>query len=367
MPCLFFFAVIGATYTANLASLLVGGQQQPLIIADIDEAIARGMTFCTQDKANPDIFISKKYPTAQRIPLANEKEMYEALNDGRCDIVIGVKQTWFGYQQQTDFNPNCDLRWVGRDVAPFSSSFTTKVDPGVRCTGLVNEVFNYYLSELKDEDFINQQWQAYDETEATNDCGGADTKGRRRRLVTSKTTTSSASTTMTERVLKGGSSGAAAGGAVATSTNNAEEESSGEDSSMTLFQMAGTFALHLLGTMIAILVGLASAYEKRTNVKRHGSKLNNNSSGSSADATSHVDFPCDEEGVSVQAQLHALRVSQAELAAQMNLIVNALGKLQHKLDHDDNASFLSARDEVGSLVVATKSNRNLWKKVLFGG
>merc|ERR1712238_398054 len=45
------------------------------------------------------------------------------------------------------------------------------------------------------------------------------------------------------------------------------------EDSLSLKQMAGTFLVHVVGSLIAIVVSLLSLYERKKNVRRHGKKL----------------------------------------------------------------------------------------------
>ena len=75
--------------------------------------------------------------------------MYNALNLGECDVLLGAKQSFEVFEHKEEFNKDCDLVWEGRVVKHIGFSFATMIDPGTLCSSLVNEVFNFYLSESK--------------------------------------------------------------------------------------------------------------------------------------------------------------------------------------------------------------------------
>lgn len=102
---------MGATYTANLASLFVEELGSPTKIADIDEAIQKEYKICTWRGTNADTYIQSRYRQAKRIPMETEFESYQALQDGRCQITIGAYSTWLGYEKDKVYNPKCDLEW----------------------------------------------------------------------------------------------------------------------------------------------------------------------------------------------------------------------------------------------------------------
>lgn len=339
----FWAMLIGATYTANLASLLVERQATPTKIADIEEGIAREMSMCTFANSFSDLYVEREYGQAMRVPKPTPEDMFKAVNNGFCDILIGARQSWLLFQSIEEYNPNCDLEWVGRTIKPVVSAFTTKVDPGVQCTGLINEVFNYYLSEMKDSRFFDEQWDAFNGARATPDfnCNANsqdddenDESQGRRRLAANEIES-------LERNLKGSGGGSPAAAAAAGGDNSDEE------SSLTLEQMAGTFLLHCVGSGLAILISIFSYYEKKKNTNRHGSK-----EISRKDVTTSGDSTGSEPSQSVQAQLDSLSLSQKGLSVQMSMVLSMLNNIQEKIDNGDDGEFESARGEAEKGAVA---------------
>ena len=87
----FWTMLMGATYTANLASLLVERERSPYKISSITEAIDRQMLMCSHDKSFSDLFIDAEFgQQAKRFPRPNPIDMYQSLNNGECDILIGT-------------------------------------------------------------------------------------------------------------------------------------------------------------------------------------------------------------------------------------------------------------------------------------
>ena len=374
----FWTMLIGATYTANLASLLVEREIPPTRISDILEGIDRGYTMCTFENSFSDMHIKRKYAQAKRIPKATPEDMYDGVNNGECDILIGAQQSWLGFQTIESYNPNCDLEWVGRQVQPVVSAFATKVDPGVHCTGLINEVFNYYISEMKDNNFFDTEWGNYNEGKSTPNfncnAGGKTEDDRRRQRQRRRRQRKLQDNSKqnhhrgeedddfkmeqldpTSRNLKGGGGGggavasAAAGGnlkggggggaAIASAAAGGGDGVDPEDESLTLNQMAGTFLLHCCGSILAIIVGLIShqAKEKQKYTFKGRNKGRNmpTADGGFGNETSSSDGQLQNHS-NVQGQLDELRKNQAELHGQMSMVLKMLNHIQCQLDDGSN-------------------------------
>ena len=137
----FWAMLMGAAYTANLASLLVRQESgSEFILNTIDDAIDNDMTICIQASTNTEDYLKRKYPQAipLLVPRDTVEESYTSLNNGECDLVLGEKKTFNVYKSKMEFNPDCHLTWQGRAVTNFDQSFATKMDPGEKCSLLVN-------------------------------------------------------------------------------------------------------------------------------------------------------------------------------------------------------------------------------------
>lgn len=358
----FWTMLIGAAYTANLASLLVERPIPVDTVASINDGITRGLSMCTHQNSFSDIFIKGQYGQAKRIPQPNPEDMYNALNDDQCDILIGTTQAWLGFKTIEEYNPDCYLEWVGRTIHQVDAAFTTTVDPGVLCTGLVNEAFNYYLSVIKAEGFFTDQWDKFYAQFATPNfqCtnggsgdGGDDAQDQqrqrrrreRRQLAASSSPASTRRTTsdvntdnllasigrnlkgdVAQRELKGGG-----GGTVAAAAANGGDD---DLDSLTLTQMAGTFLLHAIGSTLALIIAIYTSY---------GTKRSKD-----VDETKEKD--------SMEQRMDALQSSQAELSNQMAMILSRLNSIQQKLDGNDDASAMMNGSRIEEQSVGTFSN-----------
>jgi hypothetical protein len=153
--------VMTATYTANLASLFVEQGKLPLVVDTIDQAIALQIPICTYRNTNADFLIRQKFPNALRVPKVSELEAYQALRRGECGLVAGYKDNWFGYRGNSQYNPDCDLEWVGRTVEVIKSGFAVKADAGYLCTSLIRDVVNLHLTEVISDGVLADAWERH--------------------------------------------------------------------------------------------------------------------------------------------------------------------------------------------------------------
>ena len=229
-----------ATYTANLASLLVEKKVVRVVVEDMYDVVASQLPVCTYGGTGADNHIKSKFPTAQRVPLDSELETYEALNEGRCALTVSYYQNWLGFSRSRSYNPDCDLAWVGRTIKPLQSGFAASADVGHKCTSLVRDVLNVFLEELASTGYIEELWD--NEYQKTQDI---DCEERRvttsveggsglRRSLTGMVRQSETTPPGHRRQLKAGGRGASAAAVL--------EESSGseEDQRLTMNQMAGS-------------------------------------------------------------------------------------------------------------------------------
>ena len=128
----FWSMLIGAAYTANLASLLVERSTGGLVINTIQDAIDNKMNICVRGFSNMDEYFTKVYP--ESIPFMVKAkyrgELYDLLNEEECDIGIGNKQHYETIIMKEEYNPDCKLQWNGRKIKEVGGSFATKSDPG---------------------------------------------------------------------------------------------------------------------------------------------------------------------------------------------------------------------------------------------
>uniref|UniRef100_A0A7S4AT62 Ionotropic glutamate receptor C-terminal domain-containing protein n=1 Tax=Pseudo-nitzschia australis TaxID=44445 RepID=A0A7S4AT62_9STRA len=332
----FFFAfwamLITAAYTANLASLLVVKAAPDLRVASIEDAISRRLRICVHSTSYSDNLLREKYPdiTPLLVPVPIYEDMYtsvrkgEEIDNNTCDVMVAYKQDFEVSKMRQETNPKCSLEWEGRQVKILTDGFVTKLDPGVGCTDLVNEVIGFYMHKMKDDGELEELWLEHNNfysTEGHCKSGGASDGNRRL----------TATTTHGHRSLKGGGKGGAAamGGA-----------SGGEDkdsNALTIKDMAGTLLFQIIGSAIAIAVAVVSRFDPNTKKKvlqRSASARNIGLAGGNRDITteeSEEEAFYDVNEATVQGHLH-------ELTQQMDALSTMIQGIQDKLENNDAAA-----------------------------
>ena len=278
--------VMTATYTANLASLFVDENQYGQQIESIDHAIRLGIPICTYANTNSDTIIKEKFPKAIRVPKLSEVEAYDGLHKGECGLVAAYKANWLGYQRERRYNPDCDLEWAGRTVEVIQSGFAVKADAGHKCTSLIRDVFNLHLSEMISSGTLADAWEKHYAKSEDIDCSAIQNdniedvdedsnvddrnrRGLRRREVPVQHLLSSlserdgdvrsASQTWRKQRHRKLKSGGGGGGGTAGKGGDADPSSA----SLTIRQMAGTFAFHWVSMLVSISMSIASLVYKK--------------------------------------------------------------------------------------------------------
>ena len=220
---------------------------------DIRDAVAQRLPICVHASTYSHDYIKKKFPESIPflVPLKQKQELYDALNRGDCEILIGYKQEFESELRRIESNPDCMLEYQGRTIETLMDAFTTKLDPGIKCTGLVNNVFSYYIKEMKANGFLDELWEEHANYYGVEEHCQSDSLEQDRR----------------HRRLKGGKSGAAAmGGAQQTTYQEGGPEEGTE--SLGLEDMAGTMLFQVVGSVLAVVIALVAGFDRKTKEKR---------------------------------------------------------------------------------------------------
>ncbi|CAB9523457.1 receptor ionotropic, NMDA 1 [Seminavis robusta] len=245
--------VITATYTANLASLFVESRVEPVLVDSMEEAVVYGYPVCTKENTNADFYIGETFPKAHRKPRVDEKATYESLRSGDCALAVTTKETWLSAQVNKEYNPACDLEWVGDVVRTIKSGFAVQADTGHKCGSLVRHVLDLHLTSLIEEGFLTELWKIHRELEQNHNCNydGASQSDRRLQKPTEEETHHGPSAA--HRILSSG--GMASGGAAEGDNIDAD--------TLTLEHMFGTFLVHWGAMAVAVLVSCITAFSHK--------------------------------------------------------------------------------------------------------
>ncbi|CAJ1956777.1 unnamed protein product [Cylindrotheca closterium] len=286
--------ILTATYTANLASLLVENQlPQVRVIQSLQEAVVFEYPICTWEGTNADTYVKELFPDAIRKPKKTLEEMYQGLHNGECAYAIEVIQQWLINQRVQKFNPYCDLEWVGNGkvVSASAAGFATSTDAGYKCTGLIRDVINIHMEEMIYDGFLRDAWEVENSLSQEVDCNtfkpeqflssnigsntgttdsdtGDTTGERRRRLEVAKRRLevakkyNSRGLSVTHDGLSGTHRRLKASSKSAASSAGALEGSSDTSNQMELPAMLGTFFIHWAFMFVAVVAGVIKKYNR---------------------------------------------------------------------------------------------------------
>ncbi|KAL3923113.1 MAG: hypothetical protein SGILL_001841 [Bacillariaceae sp.] len=169
----FWAMLVGAAYTANLASFLVIRNVPSLQINSVEDAVTQGAKICTFRSATSEDELLREYPYAQVLRKDTEQETFQGVQDDECDVALTTVGSWDTWQRRAEVNQQCNLHWIGRPYKAISAGFATFSDSGTLCTSIVTDVLNLHLLRLKEEGFIEQAWEQHLLREETVGCASS--------------------------------------------------------------------------------------------------------------------------------------------------------------------------------------------------
>ncbi|CAB9501357.1 receptor subunit 1 [Seminavis robusta] len=151
--------LISSNYTANLASFFVIENTPTIAIQSVEDAIQNGMAICVWGTSAKAEFMKSKYPQGIFVDVADDhKEMFSAIRNGACAVGVSARANFDFYKDQTSANPDCDMIWVGRVIKHVPAGFGVKADSGKLCSSLINDVLNLHLVDMETDGFIEAAW-----------------------------------------------------------------------------------------------------------------------------------------------------------------------------------------------------------------
>ena len=166
----FWALIIGAAYTANLASFLVERRKPSGTIQSVQEAVIAHAPICLQADTALDDYISEKYPAAVLIHRSSQRDVFASLRKDECVVAVVPQNSYDTYSRDEDVNGDCSLSWVGRVERFVPSGLTTAVDSGTLCTSLVTHVLDYHLLQIQTDGFLERAWESHLERVGTQNC-----------------------------------------------------------------------------------------------------------------------------------------------------------------------------------------------------
>jgi len=255
----FWAMLVTAAYTANLASLLVTKDKPDLPMRSILDAVDRRFAVCVHATSFSENYLKQEYPELDpNYVLVNKTVLYDALYGKECEVMVAYQQELEIRQLQKQYNPTCTLERQGRVIKTLRDGFATKLDPGIKCSALVNAVVNYYMKEMEDNGYLAEVWSKH--SKFFGDENHCQIGGQTNYLQDGR------------RKLKGTAKGAAAGGAAAGTVGANDSYNDEDGESLTLNDMAGTLVFQLIGSAIALVIAFVSGFDSKTKTKRETRK-----------------------------------------------------------------------------------------------
>jgi hypothetical protein len=225
----FIALIIGAVYTANLASFLVARRQPGTTIDSVEQAVLLKVPICIQARVNIDDYLSYKYPEAVLVRRENNEEIFQSLHRGECSVAVMAVSEYEQYSRNSKINGDCSLQWSGKVESIIPAGFASAVDSGTLCTSLISHVLELHFIAMKSDGFLEREWEGFLQRTGDHNC-------------------------IEEKAL---------------SENTGQEETF----SLGVEEMAGIFIIHAMLLALALLVATAHycRYGKNPRRSNHGS------------------------------------------------------------------------------------------------
>merc|ERR1711862_908303 len=167
----FMFLILIAAYTANLASFLVAKNSSKIVINEFDDVLNYGEKICVQRGYSYVERIKSKYPGSDSlmIEFGSQAEMYQALQNGDCLVLLTSMEDWKNRQRDAKYNVNCGMHWVGRRVESVPASFAIRTS-AYHCTGLLNDVLDFHLIQMSSDGSLQEIWSNYRDATLDSTC-----------------------------------------------------------------------------------------------------------------------------------------------------------------------------------------------------
>jgi hypothetical protein len=163
--------IVGAAYTANLASFLVARRTPLSTLLSIQDAVYQRVPICLQKSVALEEYITNQYPTAVLVRKDSEAEVFQGLIQGKqCDVAVVPKYSYDTYLKNPEINSDCGLTWQGRVEQFVPSGLATRVDTGNNCTSLVGHVVDLHLLEMTADGFLDVVWEEHIQRLGNQNC-----------------------------------------------------------------------------------------------------------------------------------------------------------------------------------------------------
>ena len=173
--------LMGAAYTANLASFLVVKNAPRDVVESLADAVRLKEPICVYKDTASHVLLQDEFPNAIVVEKVTEKESFQGVVDGDCTVALGAITSFYHWERDINVNPDCELIWIGRKIREVESGFASISDSGIYCTSLIRDVVHLHMRHMKEDGFIQRAWDEDFFLSSTNECSGSSLRIDRRR------------------------------------------------------------------------------------------------------------------------------------------------------------------------------------------
>lgn len=152
----FWAMIVGAAYTANLASFFVVKNTSAIQIQSVQDAVNARYRICVIGTTAADKILSEDFRNGNFIPKKDEKGALQGVIDGDCQVAAIDKGNWDTQRQNPDVG--CELEWIGRKYREIPAGFATRHDSGTKCSSIISEVLSIHFRDMILEGFVKRAW-----------------------------------------------------------------------------------------------------------------------------------------------------------------------------------------------------------------
>ena len=111
--------------------------------------------------------MQESYPKGNYVPKESELEIFQGVENGECEIGLISMSSFKSNIKRKEYNLNCNIEWVGRQVQPNGASFTIRDSPYL-CSSLLRDVLDIYLLEMIKDKSLEKIMESKPKVNAAN-------------------------------------------------------------------------------------------------------------------------------------------------------------------------------------------------------
>jgi hypothetical protein len=171
----FWALIVGAAYTANMASFLVSPKMSFYRINSFQDAVENKASVCVKAGDVVDSLMTELQPNIKLVRKNSNEDAFLALRvnpaQGGCDTAVFELNSLLLYERSKEVNYDCTLASEKHVQLRVPSGMATAIDTGIfQCTSLISHVLDYYLAAMISDGFVEEAWRKHLNRIATIEC-----------------------------------------------------------------------------------------------------------------------------------------------------------------------------------------------------